>query len=106
MKFVAALFGISTLVLTGCASNRYCLGEQDYQNAENLQPLQPVEGLKLPTSPTALKIPPPAAKPVAFGVANAKGDGVCLDKPPPMAQPPAPVATPATKPAAAPPAKD
>ena len=77
MKFVAGLFGLSTLLLTGCASNSYCLGKQDYQSAADLQPLQPVDGLKLPSSPTALKIPPPAAKPVPFGVADGKGRGVC-----------------------------
>ena len=87
MKFVAVVFGVASLVLTGCAGNSYCLGKQTYQGAEERPPLQSVEGLRLPTSATALKIPPAGPNPVPFGVADSAGHGVCLDKPPAMAQP-------------------
>ncbi len=70
------------MLLSGCASNRYCLGEQAYQNAEERPVLEPVGDLKLPESPTALRIPPPVANPVPYGAADAEGNGVCLDKPP------------------------
>jgi hypothetical protein len=80
-RLLLAATGLSLLV-TGCASNSYCLGKQPYENAEERPPLQSVGDLKLPDSPTALRVPPKPANPVPFGVANAKGDGVCLDKPP------------------------
>lgn len=87
------------LVLSACGANRYCLVEQEYQRAEVASELQPAEGLSLPESPSALRLPPAPAKPVPFGVANAKGVGNCLDKPPRLAAkpvaPPAAAKTPA-----------
>lgn len=72
------------LALQGCAANRYCIGEQPYQRAEDRPMLVAIDGLKLPESTNALRIPaqPPATVP--FGTRDAKGDGVCLDKPPGM----------------------
>ena|ERR1051326_7622868 len=88
LRSVAA---ISVLLLASCASNRYCLGDQPYAHAPSVPPLQPVEGLKLPESSAALKIPPPSPNPVPFGqkIKDAKGEEVveCLDRPPPMATP-------------------
>jgi hypothetical protein len=71
--------------------------EQEYQRAAIAPDLQPVEGLSLPESPSALRLPPAPAKNVPFGTEGPEGEGVCLDKPPRMAAPassPAP-ATPA-----------
>lgn len=84
-----------SLLLGGCAANHYCLADQKYQHAENRPPLTPVVGLSLPDSATALRIPPPPVAAVPFGVRNEAGEGVCLDKPPPM---PAPQAAPAATP--------
>ena len=77
------------LILGGCASNRYCVGEQDYEKAQTLPPLKSVEGLRLPETAAALRIPPPPAVQVPFGTEDADGNGVCLDRPPPLAAPPA-----------------
>jgi hypothetical protein len=90
------------LLLAGCAANSYCKGEQGYQKAASVPPLKPTaEGLKLPESPSSLRIPPPPANPVPYGetVKDADGDDMtmCLDRPPEMAsnEPPAqPVAPP------------
>lgn len=76
-----AAMGLAVLA-TGCASNRYCLGDQEYYSAEDRVPLQAVNGLKLPESPTALRVPKRTPDGVPYGVADEKGDGVCLDKPP------------------------
>jgi uncharacterized lipoprotein len=74
--------------LSGCASGGYCLGEQPYMKAQSVPPLTPAEGLKLPESSGALKIPPPPKETVPYGqkVKDEKGDEVvqCLDKPPAM----------------------
>ena len=92
-RVVKGLVLSGACLLGACASNTYCEGEQPYQKAKSLPPLAGVEGLKLPESPTALKIPPVPANPVAYGthVKDEKGKDVlqCLDKPPAM-PPPAP----------------
>jgi hypothetical protein len=78
------------LLLAGCAGNR-CLGDPPYAHAQSVPPLKPVEGIKLPESTAALKIPPPPANAVPFGqkVKDEKGEEVvqCLDRPPPMPKP-------------------
>jgi hypothetical protein len=90
--FRSLLLLLSLVCLGGCASTR-CLGDQPYAHAESIEPIKPVEGLKMPEATAALKIPPPPANPVPFGekVKDAEGEEVvqCLDKPPPM-PPPAP----------------
>ena len=102
---------VPALLLAGCAANSYCEGEQKYQAAQSMPPLQSPEGAKVPESPSALKIPPPPENPVPFGqvVKDEDGDDAisCLDKPPTMPQvaleskPPAPAVV---APAASPPA--
>jgi uncharacterized lipoprotein len=74
-------------LLSGCAANHYCLADQAYQHAENRPPLTPVEGLNLPDSATALRIPAAPVASAPFGVRNPDGTGMCLDKPPPMPAP-------------------
>ncbi len=95
------LVAACVILLAGCASKR-CLSDQPYAHAESVPTLKPVDGVKLPESTAALKIPPPPANPVPFGekVKDAKGEEVvqCLDRPPPMPkpaeEPPAPEAKP------------
>ena len=86
-------------LLAGCAGNRYCIGDQPYSHATSVPPLQPTEGLKLPESSAALKIPPEPAEPVPFGTKTKgeKGKDIveCLDQPPRM---PAPAADTEQKP--------
>ena len=86
----AAIVG-SAFTLGACASNSYCLGEQDYQKAPSVPAIEPVDGLKVPQSQSALTIPPPPQKTEPFGkeVKNKDGDNetLCLDQPPKMPEP-------------------
>ena len=87
----------SLMLLSACGTNSYCLNEQDYQKARVVPELRSADGLTMPNSPSALRLPsaPGAGQP--FGVEDEEGAGVCLDKPPAMAQPTAPAeAKPAT----------
>ncbi|HEX4872809.1 MAG TPA: hypothetical protein VFV27_10890 [Nevskiaceae bacterium] len=77
------------LTLSSCSSNRYCLKPQEYQRAGSVSPLVPVEGLTLPESAAALSVPPPPKTAVPFGRLDGNGNGLCLDRPPEMAEPPA-----------------
>jgi hypothetical protein len=93
MSRFALIVACATLA-SGCASHSYCLGDQPYTHAKSVPALQPADGLKIPESSAALKIPPvPATEPVPYGrkVKNDKGDQVieCLDRPPSMPSEPA-----------------
>ncbi|HUS25486.1 MAG TPA: hypothetical protein VM369_11105 [Candidatus Binatia bacterium] len=93
MRVVLPALGAAMLLASGCAANGYCTGEFAYQKAGSVPPLKNAQGLKLPESSSALKIPPPPAQttPYAQTVKDADGDDAvaCLDQPPPM-PPPAP----------------
>lgn len=99
---------LPALALGGCAVNSYCEGEQKYEQAKTLPPLQSAEGAQVPESPSALKIPPPPEQPVPFGTVTKDEDGddviSCLDKPPEMAAPKPLPAEPDAKPATTEPA--
>lgn len=83
MRLYLPLAGaVLAVALTGCKTNSYCLGDQDYQHAEERAPLQPVGDLSLPDSPTALRIPKRVDGGQPYGTTDEKGNGVCLDKPP------------------------
>lgn len=88
-----------SLGLGACGANSYCLVQQDYEKAEMVPELKGVDGLVMPNSPSALRLPPPPTDPVPFGREAEDGSGVCLDKPPRLAIPadssPAPIAPPA-----------
>jgi len=75
-------------LLSACSATSHCKGKLDYQEAPSVPPLAGVEALKLPESPSALRIPPPPEQPVAFGekYQNEKGKERyrCLDVPPRM----------------------
>jgi uncharacterized lipoprotein len=57
----------AALLLAGCGGmSRHCVGEFEYQRAETLPPPAPVEGLTMPDSVAALRIPPPPAESVPY----------------------------------------
>lgn len=68
--------------LGACGANSYCLVPQEYQNARTVPELRPVEGLVIPESPSALRLPKAPADPQPFGKKSESGIGICLDKPP------------------------
>ncbi|MDM4768786.1 hypothetical protein [Solimonas sp. SE-A11] len=73
-----AVLVLATALLAGCASRNPCVGDNEYQKATSLPPLTTVDGLKVPESASALRIPPaPAA-------AQPAAEGACLQTPPPM----------------------
>ena len=100
------------LAVAGCSTTSYCEGEHDYQTAPSIPPLRSTEGVKLPESASALRIPPPPPNNVPYAEPYKDEDGDdafrCLDKPPPMpaiaAEPakaapaPAPVTPPPSEP--------
>ena len=75
-----AVLVLSAALLAGCASRNACIGDNSYKQASTLPPPVTVDGLKMPESASALRIPPApaAAKPV--------GEDVCLQTPPPLAE--------------------
>jgi hypothetical protein len=87
MLLRVSLLLVSLSGVAACTTNSYCLVDQDYQKAEIVPELQPVEGLAIPASPSALRLPDRPATAVAFGHKNEEGDGVCLDRPPPYVAP-------------------
>jgi hypothetical protein len=76
--------------LAACVANGYCLSKQRYDHAPSVPPIHGGEGLEVPTSPTALIVPPEPAVDVPFGarVPDPQHPGrtkiECLDQPPPM----------------------
>jgi uncharacterized lipoprotein len=89
----------SVSLLAACSTNSYCLAKQDYQKARVVPELRSADGLVMPNSPSALRLPPAPAGGEPFGRVGEDGIGVCLDRPPAMAQPAAPPETTAPKPA-------
>lgn len=91
--FVSAplIRALSLLTLAGlssaCGVNTYCLTDQPYQRAQIAPEMKPVEGLSLPTTGSALRLPEAPENPKPFGVKNEEGAGVCLDKPPRLVMP-------------------
>lgn len=69
---------LAATLLAGCASRNACIGDTAYKQAATLPPPVTVDGLKMPESASALRIPPaPAA-------AQPAGEEVCLQTPPAM----------------------
>ena len=89
MKIKSVLLLVSLASLSGCAATAHCVGEQDYQRAYSLQPPD-LQGLKMPTSSSALVIPPPSKNMVPYSYKTTDGtrgerNGMqCLDAPPRM----------------------
>jgi hypothetical protein len=86
----AVVVACSLSLLAACSTNSYCLVDQDYQKARVVPELRSADGLVMPNSPSALRLPPEPAGREPFGRLNDEGRGVCLDSPPAMAQPAAP----------------
>ena len=76
---------IAAILLSGCGATKYCLQEQDYQKSEVVPDLKPAEGLVLPQSAGALRMPPEPPNRTPFGTKAADGGGICLDQPPRVA---------------------
>lgn len=74
---------VAVVLISGCAARTRCAGDAEYQQAVTLSPPAGVDGLKMPESASALRIPPPppAAAPLP--------EGQCLETPPRMAEVPA-----------------
>lgn len=81
-KQLGALVATAALaLLSACASNEYCLKPQKYQGAANLPELRPVDGLQIPESASALRVPPEPENVVPFGEIDENGKAMCLDHP-------------------------
>jgi len=90
MKLVSLSFmTAASLLLTACAGNRVCNADAAYRRAAAIPPIQPAEGLQLPQSPSALKVPEITATAKAAAIEQPmpkRGKGTaCLDYPPDIA---------------------
>ena len=89
MKVSSLLAVSAAALLSACAGNQVCNADADYRKAAAIPAIQPAEGLKLPQSPSALKVPditPAAAQAAASQPMPRKGKGTaCLDYPPGIA---------------------
>lgn len=85
----SVLFALASVLLSACVGVSTCDNlDAGYRKAAAIPPIQPAEGLKLPESPSALKVPEltPAAKTAATQPLPRKGKGTaCLDYPPEIA---------------------
>lgn len=97
-RFSVPALSLLCLSLVGCATDRECTAEAKYRQAESIQVIQGTGELRLPESPSALRIPPlseaaraAAAEPAEHGKGRRAG---CLDVPPPMPPQEAEAATP------------
>ena len=73
------------VAITGCASKGNRCGEANYLGARSVAPIQGVDGLSLPESPSALRVPPlseAAQSAAAQAPAVGSGKRACLDWPP------------------------
>lgn len=92
MKFSVVAVLLGALLCAGCSSKSYCMKEQKYDHVASIPPVTGGDGLKIPNSPTALRVPPapPPAQDAPFGskVIDPKHPHrtqyACLDEPPPM----------------------
>lgn len=86
IRFTHPLICVLALATSACATSRYCIGDQPYQNAATIPPLQGTDELNIPASQAALVIPDPPAEPQPYGriVTDEDGDkrAECLDTPP------------------------
>ena len=89
MKLSLLVTASAGLLLSACASTQSCNVEADYRNAAAIPPIKAAEGLSLPQSPSALRVPditPAAAQAAATQPMPKRGKGTaCLDYPPEIA---------------------
>jgi len=93
VRLSTALLAIT--LVSGCATSRYCMGDQPYQQAITIPALTGTPDLHLPESQAALRVPEVAADSLPYGrlITDADGDAkaLCLDSPPRLAElPPKP----------------
>lgn len=72
-------------LLSACAStrNQECGGTVDYRNAESVEPVKGTDGIAVPESPAALRIPPPSKPEAALpATKNPNRRTTCADFPP------------------------
>lgn len=87
MKTASILIAVS-LLLAGCSGTRYCEREQPHDDVAVSPPIQPVDGIAPPQSPSALVIPEVAEGGASFAEEipdpqNPERTRVrCLDMPP------------------------
>ena len=82
------LLALPALLLAACASNKPCGADDKYRQAAAIPPIVQAEGLKLPESAAALKVPTltPAAVEAARQPLPRKGKReACLEYPPEIA---------------------
>jgi hypothetical protein len=90
MKLRYLVVVASLFVLSGCGV-KYCAREQPYQTAQSIPPIVGAGDLKIPTPPTALRIPESkGGQELSYGYAvpdpkkPGKTEIRCLDHPPEM----------------------
>ena len=93
VRISTALLAIT--LVSGCATSRYCMGDQPYQQAITIPALKGTPDLQLPESQAALRVPELASEGVPYGrlISDEDGDekALCLDSPPRLAElPPKP----------------
>ena len=92
----AIVLATSTLLLTGCAENRYCAKPAAYESAASIPAIQSAGDVKVTLTPDAYVIPPQPANPIPFGQKipdPSRTRWSCLDQPPVLPPlPPAPAA--------------
>jgi PBP1b-binding outer membrane lipoprotein LpoB len=87
MKIASSLIAVS-LLLAGCSGTRYCEREQPHDDVAVSPPIQPVDGIAPPQSPSALVIPEVAEGGAAFAEVTTDPQNPertrvrCLDMPP------------------------
>lgn len=90
MKAVSACLAI--LLLSGCAAGGHCVGTFPYQEARLAPQLQPVDGIQVPESSAALRVPPPPEQVVPYAsytedpARPGRPRVSCLDVPPRLPQ--------------------
>lgn len=74
------------LILGGCATGPRCGEDDSYRQAQSIEPIHGIDGLQLPESPSALRVPPltEAAKVAAETPVGQGKRAACLSWPPEM----------------------
>jgi hypothetical protein len=83
---------LGAALLAACAPKSYCVQQQKYDHVASIPKITGGDGLSVPTSPTALIVPPapPPEQDAPYGnrVRDPKHpertEYACLDEPPPM----------------------
>jgi hypothetical protein len=90
MKVVSACLAV--LLLSGCAAGGHCAGTFPYQQAELAPQLQSVDGIQVPESSAALRVPPQPELVVPYAMVTedprrpGRSRVSCLDVPPRLPQ--------------------